>query len=187
MYTIKIITISGKAGAGKDTFARLLQKQLSLFDYKTLIVHYADKLKFVCERYYGWDGKKDEAGRKLLQKVGTELYRENLWEDYWVYGVALDLKMMEVAGVMPDFVLIPDTRFPNEIEVMEDVFGEGSVIAVNVTRDTQLLDGEAAQHSSETAMDDYQFSIVIENNSTLEALEEKAAGLVAQINELLEV
>ena len=51
--------------------------------YSTLIVHYADLLKYMCKTFFGWNGEKDEFGRSLLQRVGTDCIR-NVEPDYWV-------------------------------------------------------------------------------------------------------
>ena len=72
----KFICISGKAGSGKDTAAEYLQQEIEMDGYNVLIYHYADILKFVLQRLFGWDGVKDEYGRSLLQYVGTEKVRK---------------------------------------------------------------------------------------------------------------
>ena len=72
---MKIITISGKAQHGKDTTAEMLKKKLEELQYKVLIIHYADYVKYVCRQYFNWDGNKDEKGRTILQQVGTNLAR----------------------------------------------------------------------------------------------------------------
>ena len=43
---MKVITISGKAQAGKDTTARLLTDKLTNNQRNVMILHYADLLKW---------------------------------------------------------------------------------------------------------------------------------------------
>ena len=62
----KVICIGGKAQNGKDTSAVVFSQVLTDRGNKTLIVHYADLLKFICRTYFDWDGSKDAAGRTLL-------------------------------------------------------------------------------------------------------------------------
>ena len=45
-----------------------------------LVAHYGDLVKYVCKTFFGWDGEKDEKGRTLLQKVGTDAIRAALPE-----------------------------------------------------------------------------------------------------------
>lgn len=80
---MQIISISGKAQHGKDTTASYLKESLERRGKKVLITHYGDLVKYVCAAFLGWDGKKDEAGRSLLQRVGTEYVRSKD-KDYWV-------------------------------------------------------------------------------------------------------
>lgn len=69
---MKIVCISGKAQHGKDTTAKLLEEILEAQGNRVLIAHYGDLVKYVCKTFFGWDGKKDEKGRTLLQRVGTD-------------------------------------------------------------------------------------------------------------------
>ena len=70
---MRIIAISGHAQNGKDTTANIIKKHLEERGDKVLIVHYADLLKFICTKYFDWDGQKDEKGRHLLQYIGTDI------------------------------------------------------------------------------------------------------------------
>ena len=80
---MKVILISGKARHGKDTTAGFLKSALEADDSSVLVAHYGDLVKYVCKTFFGWDGEKDEKGRTLLQKVGTDAIRAKR-PDYWV-------------------------------------------------------------------------------------------------------
>ena len=73
---MKIITVSGKARHGKDFTANAIADILKGKGNKVLITHYADLLKFICRNMFGWNGKKDDEGRYLLQYVGTDIVRK---------------------------------------------------------------------------------------------------------------
>lgn len=157
---MQIVSISGKAQHGKDTTAAYLKESLERRGKKVLITHYGDLVKYVCTAFLGWDGKKDEAGRSLLQRVGTEYVRSKD-QNYWVRFVQFMLYALEDAGAW-DYVLIPDCRFPNEVwgvhlRVKRPGFDNG-------------LSEEQKRHPSETALDNSTPAIVINNSSTLEAL-----------------
>lgn len=79
---MKIVCISGKAQNGKDTTANFLSEALTAKGYRVLIAHFGDLVKYVCKTFFGWDGKKDEKGRTLLQYVGTDKIRA-VSPDYW--------------------------------------------------------------------------------------------------------
>ena len=112
---MKIICISGKAQHGKDTTADLLKGILEQQGNTVVVYHYADLLKFICKSYFNWNGQKDEYGRTLLQHVGTDVVRSKD-PDYWV---DFAIKFFNLFEHDWNYVLIPDCRFPNEIELMQ--------------------------------------------------------------------
>ena len=72
-----IIMITGKAGCGKDTAFKIIKK------YATGLVKryaFADPLKNIAYEA-GWDGIKDEKGRKLLVSLGKAInqYQKNFF------------------------------------------------------------------------------------------------------------
>ena len=93
MKEVRILTVSGKAQRGKDTSAGFIYEELTKRGYKVLLTHYADLLKWMCSNYFGWNGQKDEAGRTILQKVGTDVIRA---QDpaFWVRWTVNLLKLL---------------------------------------------------------------------------------------------
>ncbi len=159
------ILYSGKARHGKDTAAEITKEALEERGYKVLVTHYADLLKFICKNFFGWNGEKDEAGRTLLQQVGTNCIREQD-PDYWVDFVANLIRMLPGRW---DFVIIPDVRFPNEIDRIADAgFPATHVRIVRPDFESQLTE-EQKNHPSETALNDTAPDFVIKN-TTMSAL-----------------
>ena len=145
----KFVCISGRARHGKDTTATLLKKNLSEKGYTSVVVHYADLLKHICKAFFGWNGEKDEQGRSLLQRVGTECVRTQN-PNYWVDFV------ISLAALFPaeyDYIIVPDARFPNEISRIREAGFD--VTHVRVVRDgfKNELTPEQQLHASETALD----------------------------------
>ena len=172
-----IITISGKARHGKDTLAGMIKNNLDRMGYNTCIYHYADPLKMCATNYFNWNGEKDEAGRSLLQHIGTELVRSNN-EDAWIEIAKTIIKNVLFQC---DFIIIPDARFPNEIEAWENV----TSIHVERTDFESELTEEQKKHPSETALNDYFFDYVVEADS-LEQLSESAKVMTINIVEDIE-
>jgi hypothetical protein len=173
---MKIVTISAKAQHGKDYTATLLKNGLEDKGYSVLVTHYADLLKYICKQFFDWDGKKDEYGRTLLQKVGTEGVRA-VKPDYWVDFIIDILKFFPNEW---DYVIIPDTRFPNEIEKMRKEF---DTISVHVSRPNfeNFLTEEQRQHPSETALDGYLFNHEVVNDGTPEGMQHAINNLIDRI------
>lgn len=165
---MKVITISGQAMHGKDTAANIMADILRNEGNKVLITHYADLLKYICKTFFEWDGKKDEKGRTLLQKVGTNVIRKEA-PDYWVKFIADILSFFKDQW---DYVIISDARFPNEIEYLKKRGHE--VYHVNVIRPSfeSVLTESQKNHPSETALRDTTPDYVLLNTTICELAED---------------
>ena len=164
---MKVVAISGKAQHGKDTTANFLKSELEANGCKVLITHYADLLKYICTAFFNWDGQKDEHGRQLLQYVGTDVVRAKR-PDFWVEFVTGVLNLFDGQW---DYVLIPDCRFPNEVTHL--TYAGFDTFHVRVIRENfeSPLTPEQQMHPSETALDDFPYSFMVLNYSSLADLE----------------
>lgn len=165
--SMKVIAISGHARHGKDTVAKMLQEQLETNGNKVLITHYADLLKYICKTFFGWDGEKNEKGRTLLQYVGTDVVRKNE-PNFWVDFVA---DILCYFNDYWDFVIIPDTRFPNEFNRLKERGLDAVHLRVVRPDFVSPLTAEQQVHPSETALDNSTPDYYIDNSGTLDDLE----------------
>jgi len=151
-----MILISGKAQAGKNTFALGL---FGFFEYA-----FANQLKkFAME--LGWNKDKDKRGRKFLQDLATVVREYN--QRTWVNLICKTLEMDKY----PDKVVITDCRYLNEIRIMKQ-WGEQNgynVVTVRIERPeyNNMLTDEAKTHPSETELDGYCFNHIVYNIGTL--------------------
>lgn len=165
---MKIFCISGKAQHGKDTTANFMCEALEEKGKSVLIFHYADLLKYIAKQYFGWDGVKDENGRKLLQELGTDVIRKKN-PDYWVMFAVGFLRLFIDRW---DYVLIPDCRFPNEINVLKEAGFDVTHIRVKRPNFDNGLTPEQQWHPSEIALDNIKADQIITNAGTLNDLKE---------------
>lgn len=175
---MKVILISGKAQNGKDTTAMLLEKHLTNKSSKVLITHYGDLVKYICTMFFSWDGKKDEAGRQLLQYVGTDIVRArepNYWANF-VYGI------VDMFKSNWDYVLIPDARFPNEIDIFKNRVKDTVHIRVDRGDFDNGLTEEQKVHPSETSLDNTTPDYLLHNTGSLAELEYNIIKLVEENN-----
>ena len=161
---MKVIELCGKAGVGKDTFGSELIKQLENQGKKCLHIAFADYVKFVCQKYFGWNGQKDEKGREILQRVGTDIFRKSN-PDFWV-DIVINFLIVCRENNLFDFVIITDARFPNEIAKLQNLLqdnGETCVTAFRIKRNNCIskLSEEAQNHASETALDNFFMEEII--------------------------
>lgn len=155
----KLIGLTGHKRSGKDSIADVL----ALWGYERMA--FADPLKSIASAI-GWDGSKDETprycghcgiarGRNLLQLLGTEGLRENLWSDVWIDA-------MEKRLTVAQDVVITDIRFPNEAEAVRRWGGTIWKVA------RPGFDGDG--HASELGIDTVQPNLFIHNKGSLDDL-----------------
>lgn len=78
VVNVKILIINGKGRSGKDEFVNQLEKYVKVKRYSTV-----DNIKSIAQRYFYWDGQKDNKGRKLLSdlKIASIEYNNQPHED----------------------------------------------------------------------------------------------------------
>jgi hypothetical protein len=112
------IFIAGNMFSGKSTCAKMLMDLIGEQNLTGAITPLAFPIKCIATKYMGWDGKKDEKGRKLLQVIGTgcgRIYNPDCWVSYLVDKYIPSLPVYPL-----DFVIIDDWRFPNERDYIKN-------------------------------------------------------------------
>lgn len=180
---VKIICISGKAQHGKDTTASFLKSILENYNKKVLIIHNADLLKYMCKQLFGWSGRKDEEGRRLLQYIGTDVVRERE-PSFWVDYIIKIAKMFEDNW---DYILVPDCRFPNEIVRFVESGFVTYHIRVNRGDFDNGLTNEQKNHQSETAIDNIVPDYILHNCSDIDHLSRSVASMVNLNNQMFNI
>ena len=179
------IIISGKSGSGKDMLAQFMKEELAKHGQKTLIIHYADAVKWFCRDFLDWDGKKDEVGRTLLQMVGTDIVRTRL-PNFWT-GIVVGLIQAFEPTSNFDVAIIPDARFPNEVDI--SLASLKNSVSVRVERKNEdgtpwinpLLTENQRNHPSETSLDVFAFDYIVHNDEGLDLLRESAHTILKDL------
>lgn len=156
-----VITISGRSGHGKSTFAEYLEEELE-GRMAWLNVRRDRFAKGVKEKALevGWDGKKDQNGRALLQFIGTEWGRQCINQDIWVKDAA------ERISKDDQVIIFDDARFYNEVEyfALAKQYTSWAVKLVRINSDGNIWDnelGELKDHASELDLPDELFDKII--------------------------
>lgn len=177
-----VFTFSGSAGSGKDTAARMLVEYLRKNNVKVLEFAYADFLKAICARNFGYDDSDKENGRVILQTFGTDIARA-LDPIIWVETV---FNMIDVMRDVYDVFVITDARFENELQPHPWRMGY-PIFNIMVKRDVKedRLKDDAKDHVSEElgkTTNLSRFHYVIDNNKTLEDLQKKVEEVYSDVS-----
>lgn len=109
---VDVVAILGPAFSGKSTVARKLAAEVDGAGKTAKVIPMAERLKELA-RSMGWDGKKDDRGRKLLQNMGTEVgraYNPFMWANAWTMRM---IGKNETACIICD-----DVRYEEELWMM---------------------------------------------------------------------
>lgn len=120
---LKVIGLCGPAGSGKSEVAKILLLSLPV-KWQGAVVSFAKPVKDIAFAM-GWDGKKDERGRRMLQLLGTEVgrgYDPDLWVRKWLATVS----SLEAVCPQGEHLLIvaDDVRFENEVQAIHRLSGQ---------------------------------------------------------------
>lgn len=193
-----IVGVCGLIGSGKGTVADILEK-----DHGFKKISFADSLKDAVAIVFSWDrallegdtdesrawreqrdpwwadrlGYADLTPRWVLQMWGTEVCREGFHRDIWIASIEKKLEDHSKNYV------IPDTRFPNEIDMIQRMDGE--VWCVKRGKDPVWFQKYQSHriipnhiHPSEWQWALADFDQTIYNDNTITDLESKIKSLI---------
>ena len=175
-----IIGITGKMQHGKDTIAKIIKE----FNLDFNIIHFADPLKKMCIEYFGLsefdvytdEGKKKYnafwgmTNREILQKIGTDAFRNGFRNDVWVK--LMELNLMDNSNSY----IIPDVRFDDEAQSIIDHYG----FIIEVIRDNVETNENVSKHVSEVGVNKKLIKYTIYNNGTLDDLKKSVKRVLEQ-------
>jgi hypothetical protein len=155
-----LIGLAGYAGAGKDCAAEALIT--AGWERRA----FADPLKDIA-RDLGWNGEKDDTGRRFLQNLGSSV-RAHLGAHVWIDATLDDIDPAQ------DRIVVTDVRYPNEAAAIRQLGG----LIVRIERPGV---GPANDHPSEHALDRWPYDFQILNAGTVADLHAEILELVAEV------
>lgn len=155
----KVYITNGSAGNGKDTFAELLSKYISVFKYSSI-----DLVKEMFESVGISKDNKTEKKRKLWSDGKDMLTKYD------------DIPFKDIASIVADFknnkieteVLLIDIREPEEIARAVETFGAETILIDNPNVD------KIESNHADANVKNYEYDYTIENDGTLEQLDKMA-------------
>jgi len=166
---IKIIGISGKMTSGKTSIARFLEERI----ISSHILSFASLLKEIilkaglCKKEELW-GIKTDFSRLMLQKIGTDIIRNQIDENFWVKEMNKKIKNEYDLYDYKITIIIDDVRFKNEANYIKSFKNS---ILLKVNRPNVNINNF---HRSETELDNFKMDFEIMNDGSLDDLREKS-------------
>ena len=161
----KIFILNGVGTSGKGEFVKSVSKYIPTYKYSI-----ADLTKEAAI-ILGWDGGKTEKDRKFLSDMidlAAE-YNDSPFQD--VISIVADFKDNKIGAD----VLFVDMRDPKDIARAVETFGAETILLRN-----PRVDSIKTNHADRD-VENYNYDYIIENNGTLEQLDEMAKFFVREI------
>lgn len=172
----EVVIINGIGRSGKDSFVKLCQKHFA----NTINMSSVDGVKLIASKM-GWENDKSEKGRKFLSDLKV------LWDDY--NGEATARTFRRVLGYvdfMTDidlgYLIFVHIREPEKIEEFKQMLKEKNIEPKTLIVTNKNIPEINSNHSDRDVYQ-YEYDYYIENNDTLDDLEEKAAWFVKELKD----
>jgi len=181
------IGLGHRSKVGKDTLAKMLLLHATTKGMVTCIRSWADPLYHTAHYLYGWTGFQtkeyydanptakdieleplEATPRELLIRLGTKAIRNHVHPNTWVEW----LMQQDYTGI--DLVIIPDTRFDNELLYIKDQGG----MCIKVER------AKGETHGIDSTLSHYPWDFTIYNNGTLEELFQAAGDIIKKCQQI---
>ena len=165
-----IILIAGKARSGKSMISNYFREVFLKGGKKVIVSPFTKYLKKYIEDITGIEVTEENKPRDLLQSLSSDLIKKLGYQELFINRQIEDLT---IYSYFVDVVLIPDVRFPSEIEVIKEKFD--NVISIGVVRDNYVSDLTKKQQNdiTEVALDDYDnYDYVIYNDGHMDLKKE---------------
>jgi len=173
-----LIGLVGKIESGKTTVANFIKEQWG----DTILIAFADPLKEMilkaglCTKEELW-GKKTKFSRLMMQKIGTEIFRNQIDKNYWIKKTDEKIKNSKSKNIV-----VHDVRFIDEAICIKKNHG----LLVKIIRPEKKLgffselfkDSLEKNHISEVEQDLIKPDIIIDNDSSIEDLKKKIKSMI---------
>ena len=176
-----IILIAGKARSGKNTVAKYFQQEFFKEGKRVVVSPYTKYLKRYIEEITGVSMDDENKPRDLLQQLSSKLIKGELNNSE--FFLRRQIEDIRFYSYFMDVIIVPDVRFPEEIEEIRKNFS--NVVAIGVERKDyiSILTKEQQEDVTEISLDDYQeYDYKIENINELD-LKQKTVEILNKIKE----
>ena len=168
---MKIICVNGYARSGKDSFCDAIFYNRGLvYPFSTI-----DEIKKVALQF-GWDGKKDAKGRKLLSDLKDCLTEyDNLPTKYIIEQIKVRLDIIQEKEIYNNVIFLVQMREPKEIKYWKENYGAKALL---ITRPNS--EKEWGNHADDEVLN-AEYDYVLENISDLKTWEMKSIEFIDEV------
>jgi len=165
----KIVVINGNPKSGKTQYELFLSKYTSSVIYSSIT-----PVKEYAKKYFRWSGNENDKTEEW-RLFFSELKRMLVAEFDYIFK-DLSIQVNKFYRDTNAELLLIDSREPEEIERFKNQFQAVTVFIKN-DRVEKIMSND-----SDANVENYTYDYYIENNSTLDDLEQKAIDFIKELN-----
>lgn len=157
-----IFCVCGKAGSGKSLVGKYIYNEYQKKNYKVIISPYTKYLKLYIKDITGKRVTDKNKPRGLLQELSSKLIKEELkFNDFFINRQLEDISFYRYFF---DVIIIPDVRFPREIEILKENFENVVAIGIKRLHYDNGLSNKEKNDITEISLDNYHgFDYILDN------------------------
>jgi len=161
-----VVGFCGHLKAGKSLAAGFVADVLGF-----MRVSFAEGVKQIAMDQFGWDGVKDDRGRVLLQRIGTDcgrMYNSEIWVEKTAQKIE-----HEYLRKRNRLFVIDDVRFDNAANYIHSFKNS---LPIKIER--EWAKDELSQHASEKGVSEELIDVVVLNTGTKDKLGKKVIDII---------
>lgn len=171
-----IFCVCGKARSGKSLVGKYINDKLQEDGYKIIVSPYTKYLKKYISEITGQEITDDNKPRDLLQQISSEIIKGELGNNN--FFINRQIEDIDLYSYFFDIVIIPDVRFPKEIEVLKERYENVISIGVNRVDYKSDLTLQQQKDKTEISLDNYQNYDFLLINENIEKLRQDTLKII---------
>ena len=172
-----IFLISGQAESGKNTIAQIIEEKTNDSITISITKYLKDYVMLISE----WDGNEETKPRQLLQKIGIDLIKNQLDNNFLINRTIQDITFL---SYFKKVIIVTGIRLQDEIELIKNnLKNDAKIYSINIIRPNHVnkLTNEQNNHITETNLINYHNFDYIINNSSFEEAEKQVTNILKEV------
>ncbi|HEY8890525.1 MAG TPA: hypothetical protein VIM70_09750 [Clostridium sp.] len=171
---MNIILISGKAHSGKGTVGRKIENILNNQGKHVIRCSLSTYIREIAKNDFYWDGIDTLESRIFMgevYRIGTEFYPYHMARRVWERDIK-PYANKNTTVIVESFRELVNYDYFN-ILLKEGLIDEISTIRIIRPKFNSIQNEEFEKHVSESDLDDFEFDYIVENDGSIEELDNK--------------
>lgn len=169
-----IIVINGKGGAGKDTLCEHICRSRNARNISSI-----DPIKDIATKH-GWNGKKDDRGRRFLSELKTAFTNYNNYPTVYLIVETTKFLLEDTYDILFVHIREPEQidSYKEEVRRRCSMYGVDYVVCTLLVKSQLINDAHLYGNPSDDNVYDYQYDYTFVNEAPIERSVDRFRSLI---------